>query len=175
MVTPDSPAPTRLAAVCTGNICRSPMAEAVLADLVERDDLLRGRLVVSSAGTARWHLGESMDPRARRALDQAGLRRAGSPAAYADAAYLDAQDVVLVMTREHHREVLTRRTRTEGRVILLRDLIDEPGLDLADPYYGRDDDFDECLAVIRRAGQRLTAELRRPPGAGSSAAGSPAA
>jgi protein-tyrosine phosphatase len=95
-----------------------------------------------------------MDPRARRALDRAGLRRAGSPAAYADAAYLDAQDVILVMTREHRRDVSERRTRRGGAIILLRDLVGPPGLDLADPYFGDDAEFDECLTVIRRAASR---------------------
>jgi len=161
---------TRIAAVCTGNICRSPMAEVVLGDLVDADEHLRGTVVVTSAGTARWHVGEGMDPRARRALDRAGLRRAGSPAAYADTSYLDAQDVILVMTREHRRDVRARLSRRGAQVILLRDLIDEPSLDLADPYYGDDDAFDECLAVIQRAGRRWTSELRRIRDAGSSGA-----
>jgi protein-tyrosine phosphatase len=170
MVTDDSSPVTRVAAVCTGNICRSPMAEVALSDLVERDDLLAGTVIVTSAGTARWHVGEPMDPRARRALDRAGLRGAGSPGAFADAAYLDAQDVVIVMTREHRDDVRRRMTTTRANVILLRDLVDEPGLDLADPYYGDDADFDECLAVIQRAGRRWTSELRRTRGAGSSGA-----
>jgi protein-tyrosine phosphatase len=170
MVTNHSLPMTRVAAVCTGNICRSPMAEVVLGDLVDADDHLRGTVVVTSAGTARWHVGAAMDPRARRALDRAGLRRAGSTAAYADAAFLDAHDVVLVMTREHRLDVRARISRPDVQVILLRDLIDEPGLDLADPYYGNDADFDECLAVIQRAGQRWTSELRRTRGAGSSGA-----
>jgi protein-tyrosine phosphatase len=170
LVTDDTPSVLRVAAVCTGNICRSPMAEVVLRDLVERDERLSGSMLVSSAGTARWHQGAEMDPRARRALDRAGLRGAGSPAAYADTAYLDAQDVVLVMTRENRDDVLARLTRVDGHVILLRDLIDPPGLDLADPYYGDDADFDQCLAVIQRAGRRWIEALRPPRGAGSSEA-----
>jgi low molecular weight protein-tyrosine phosphatase len=170
VVTEDNPRVIRVSAVCTGNICRSPMAEVVLRDLVERDEHLRGRFVVTSAGTARWHEGEHMDPRARRALDRAGLTGPGSPAAFADAAYLDRQDVVVVMTREHREDVLARRTRGDGEVILLRDLLGDIGLDLADPYYGDDGDFDACLDVIRRAGRRWTEALRQPPGAGSSEA-----
>lgn len=156
--------------MCTGNICRSPMAEVVLRDLVERDARLRGRVLVSSAGTGRWHVGDEMDPRARRALDRAGLTGAGSPAAYADRNYLDRQDVVVAMTREHVADVLARRSRVDGEVILLRDLLGETGLDLADPYYGDDAEFDRCLAVIRRAGQRWIEGLRPRPGAGSSEA-----
>ncbi len=161
--TDEPPAITRVAAVCTGNICRSPMAEVVLCDLVERDGRLHGRVRVSSAGTANWHVGDAMDPRARRALDRAGLAGAGSPAAYADAAYLNAQDVVIVMTREHRADVLARLTRRDVQVLLLRDLLGEPGLDLADPYYGDDDAFDDCLSVIQSAGTSFVDGLHKDP------------
>ncbi len=155
------PVPTRVAAVCTGNICRSPMAEVVLNDLVDRDERLRGRVRVSSAGTAKWHVGDEMDPRARRALDRAGFTGAGTPAAFADATYLDAHDVVIVMTREHRADVLGRLTRRDVRVIMLRELLGEPGLDLADPYYGEDGAFDECLETIQRAAESWLEELAR--------------
>jgi len=152
----------RVAAVCTGNICRSPMAEVVLKHLVADDPLLCGHVLVTSAGTARWHLGGAMDPRARAALDRAGLWRAGSPAAYADGAYLDRQDLVAVMTREHRDDVRDRLANPTTEVVLWRDLL-QPGrnLDLADPYYGDHGDFDDCLALLRSGGQRLTLALRR--------------
>ena len=86
--------------ICTGNICRSPMAEVVLAHMVDADPSLRGRVEVTSAGTANWHVGAAMDPRARDALDRAGFKE-GSPAAYADRAYFDSHDIVVGMTREH--------------------------------------------------------------------------
>jgi protein-tyrosine phosphatase len=140
------------------------MAEVVLGDLVERDDRLRGRVRVSSAGTARWHVGDEMDPRARRALDRAGWAGPGSAAAFADSAYLDAHDVVIVMTREHRADVLARLTRRDVQVILLRELLGETGLDLADPYYGDDDAFDECLDVIRRAAERWVEGVARSLG-----------
>jgi low molecular weight protein-tyrosine phosphatase len=162
----------RVAAVCTGNICRSPMAEVAWRHAVGLDPELRGRVEVTSAGVAHWDVGQAMDPRARRALDRAGLTGPGTLAAFADAAYLARQDLVVVMTREHALDV---RSRAGGgpRVVLVRDLAgDGPGLDLADPYYGDDAEFDACLEVITRAGRRLTAELRRRPGGPSSAAGS---
>ncbi|MGH9020343.1 MAG: low molecular weight phosphotyrosine protein phosphatase [Acidimicrobiales bacterium] len=156
-----------LAAVCTGNICRSAMAEVAWRDVFERDELLRRRVVVSSAGTARWDVGQAMDPRARRALDAAGLSAPGTLAAFADGAYVDRQDLIVVMTREQRQDVVARASR-DVEVILVRDLAgDAPGLDLADPYYGSADDFDSCLEVIQRAGRRLTEVLRQRPGAGS--------
>ena len=155
--------------ICTGNICRSPMAEVVLAHLVDADPSLRGRVEVTSAGTANWHVGAAMDPRARDALDRAGFSREGSPAAFADRAYLDRHHIVVTMTREHASDVRRRLSNDTTQVVLLRNLLD-PGknLDLADPYYGDDAEFDECLELIRAGGQRLTSALRSRLDAGSS-------
>jgi protein-tyrosine phosphatase len=147
--------------ICTGNICRSPMAEVMLAHMVDADPSLRGRVDVTSAGTANWHVGADMDPRARDALNRAGFSNEGSPAAFADSAYLDRHDIVVVMTREHAHDVQRRLTNESTEVVLLRNLLD-PGknLDVPDPYYGDDDEFDQCLELIRRGGQRLTSEFR---------------
>jgi protein-tyrosine phosphatase len=157
--------------ICTGNICRSPMAEVVMNRFVDADSSLRGCVDVTSAGTANWHVGSPMDRRARAALDRAGFSGAGSLAAFADRTYLDRQDVVIGMTREHVHEVRKRLSNDATQVILLRNLI-EPGrdLDLFDPYYGSDADFDECLEVVRRGGRRLTSEFRQRLGEGSSEA-----
>jgi protein-tyrosine phosphatase len=151
----------KVATICTGNICRSPMAEVVLKHLIADDPSLLGRVEVTSAGVANWHVGDEMDPRARRALDRAGYHLDGTPGAYATAAYLDAQDLITVMTREHRREVRQRLSNASTTVVLWRHLID-PGIDLdvADPYYGDDADFDQCLTVLESGGQRLTALLR---------------
>ncbi|MHB8334479.1 MAG: low molecular weight protein-tyrosine-phosphatase [Acidimicrobiales bacterium] len=145
-----------VAVICTGNICRSPMGEVALKHLLGASSDLSARIRVTSAGTARWHEGSSMDPRARRALDRAGFVEHGSRAAYADSTYLDRQDLVLVMTREHRADVLARLTNPCTEVVMVRNLL-QPGLDLdvADPYYGTDDDFDACLTVLTEAGRRL--------------------
>ncbi len=144
------------------------MAEVVLTRLVSEDPTLRGRVVVTSAGTARWHVGSEMDQRAREALDRAGFTKPGTPAAYADRHYLDGQDVVIAMTREHVHDVQQRLTNGGTEVILLRNLLD-PGqnLDVADPYYGDAREFDECLELLRRGGQCLTSVLRLRLDAGS--------
>ena len=106
---------------------------------------------------------------ARDALDRAGFSREGSPAAFADRAYLDRHDIVVTMTREHASDVRRRLSNDTTQVVLLRNLLD-PGknLDLADPYYGDDAEFDECLELIRAGGQRLTSALRSRLDAGSS-------
>ena len=154
--------PIRVAMICTGNICRSPMAEVSLRHLVSEDGLLARRVEITSAGTANWHVGSPMDPRARSALDRAGLHLEGTLGAYADSNYLNRHDLIIVMTREHLHDVRQRLSNESTEVIMLRNLL-EPGLDLdlADPYYGDDLDFDECLEVLTRGGRRLTSVLRQ--------------
>ncbi|HEY8081792.1 MAG TPA: hypothetical protein VIE15_06840, partial [Acidimicrobiales bacterium] len=79
-------APYRVLFVCTGNICRSPMAEVAFRAISERTALADGGTLadvveVDSAGTANWHEGSPMDPRARTALDAQGFHGPGSLAA----------------------------------------------------------------------------------------------
>ena len=142
------------------------MAEVIVQDLIERDPVLKGHVIVTSAGTARWHVGSPMDERARRALDGAGYHLVGSLGAFADAAYLNRQDLVIVMTREHCHDVAQRLTNTSTDVVMWRNLL-EPGLDLdvADPYYDNDEMFDDCVNLFTTGGRRLTSELRRRWGA----------
>jgi protein-tyrosine phosphatase len=151
----------KVATICTGNICRSPMAEVVLKHLIADDPSLNGRVEVTSAGVANWHVGDQMDPRARRALDRGGYLLHGTPGAYATPEYLDAQDFVTVMTREHRHEVQQRLSNPLTTVVLWRHLIDpQHDLDVADPYYGDDAEFDQCLEILGSGGQRLTSMLR---------------
>ncbi len=153
-----------VATICTGNICRSPMAEVVLRDLIARDDGLAGEVRVTSAGLDHWHVGDPMDGRSRRALDQAGYPGPGSRARHADAPYLDAQDLVIVMTREHREEVWRRSPRDPERVVLLRNLGVTPlDLDLADPYYGQAREFDDCLRTITEHLTALVNARRHSP------------
>ncbi|HEY7931045.1 MAG TPA: low molecular weight protein-tyrosine-phosphatase [Acidimicrobiales bacterium] len=150
-----------LGVICTGNICRSPMAEVVLRKLVADDPILVERVKISSAGTARWHVGAAMDPRAQAALTRAGFTEPGSPGAFADRAYLASLDLAIVMTREQ-REDIHDRFGDKLEVHLLRQYHDPPvELDVADPYYGDQHDFDACLESIRAAAPRVTLALRR--------------
>jgi len=151
-----------VAVICTGNICRSPMAEVALRDLIAKDDLLASRVNVTSAGTANWHVGSEMDERARAALDRAGLTQEGTLGQFASGDYLNEHDVVFVMTREHVRDVEHRLTNPSTQVVLARNLLDGPrDLDVADPYYGTDQDFDACLAQLTECVRQLTLVLRQ--------------
>jgi protein-tyrosine phosphatase len=137
--------------VCTGNICRSAMAEVALRDELTRRALADGRVLddvvdVQSAGTSSWHAGEPMDPRARAALDRAGLTGDGSDAAQVTRAQLQRAALVVALDHGHRAEL--RALAPDVEITLLRWWAEGDDLDVADPYYADDEAFDACLARI---------------------------
>jgi protein-tyrosine phosphatase len=164
----------RVAFVCTGNICRSPMAEVVLRALAAESSLADGsrlgdRLVVSSAGTTAWHAGEPMDPRARSVLAARGYTDHGHVAQPFETAWLDSTDLVVCMDRGHRQTLagLARGTagddRHEERLVLLRSFDERAGgsVDVPDPYNGDEIDFETCLDMVEAGCRGLAAQLGR--------------
>jgi protein-tyrosine phosphatase len=144
--------------VCTGNICRSPSAELVVAEHVRRAGL-DGRVRVTSAGIDPWHVGEPIDRRAREVL-----ARRGYPVEHVAAQVRPEDltaDLVLAMDRGHEK-ALRKRVDDSSRVRLLRSF--DPGatrdLEVPDPYYGGPDGFEEVLDMIEAATPGLLAWVR---------------
>ena len=93
-------APYRVCLVCLGNICRSPMAETVLRAELAAAGLAgetAGAVVVDSAGTGDWHVGEMMDPDARKALAGRGHDGSGHRARQFEPSWLSRYDLSLAM------------------------------------------------------------------------------
>jgi protein-tyrosine phosphatase len=135
--------------VCTGNICRSPLAEKVFTAELERAGLADG-VRVTSAGTGGWHVGSPADDRAA-----ALLRAEGYPDAHA-ARQVDAEQLgadLVVALDDSHRRALRAMVPEPDRVRLLRsfDPAAPDGAEVPDPYYGGDEGFVEVLAMIRAA------------------------
>jgi protein-tyrosine-phosphatase len=148
----------KVAVICTGNICRSPIGEILLREAIAATPAMAQRVAVTSAGTANWHVGKEMDPRAAAALQRAGLPTDASLGAFASAELLREFDLVVVMTREHRTDVLARHP--EADVLLVRELLGHGSMDVADPYYGHDNDFDDCLAMLRDATPLVVREIQ---------------
>ncbi|MCM6773480.1 low molecular weight phosphotyrosine protein phosphatase [Nocardia sp. CDC159] len=134
--------------ICTGNICRSPMAEKIFAAHLERAGLA-DRVRVSSAGTTAWHVGSDADARTTAVLNRHGYP-VGHVAAMVGADHLDA-DLVVALDTSHERD-LTRLGVPPERRRLLRSFdpdADDP--DVPDPYYGDDADFELVREQIEAA------------------------
>jgi len=137
----------RIAVVCLGNICRSPMAEVVLRDRLEASG--RTDVEVSSAGTGDWHVGEPMDRRAAATLSRHGYDPSGHRAQQYDATA--DYDLVLAMDASN----LADLGGPSARVRLFRDFDPVGPGDVPDPYFGGDDGFDEVLAIVERVADAL--------------------
>ncbi|WP_018335804.1 low molecular weight protein-tyrosine-phosphatase [Actinomycetospora chiangmaiensis] len=148
----------RLVTVCTGNICRSPMAEQVLR-VALADAGLSDRVEVSSVGIGPWHVGEPMDRRAAATLSAHGYTSEHVARQVADDV-IDA-DLLLAATADHARD-LRRAGADPEAVRLLRsfDPAASDGAEVPDPYYGGDEGFDEVLAMIEAAAPGVVAWVR---------------
>ena len=164
----DLPAPTgptyRLCFVCSGNICRSPIAAVVMRQLVDEAGLT-GSIEVDSAGTGEWHAGEGADPRAVAVLHRSGYDGSAHRAQGFRSTWLDDRDLLLALDNGHLRELLAlaRTDEQRARVRLLRSFDDEApeGAEVADPYFGDDRDFAEVLDQVERACRGLLDAVAR--------------
>jgi protein-tyrosine phosphatase len=146
--------PTRVLFVCSGNICRSPTAEAVLRGLVD-DAGLDGEIEVDSAGTGSWHVGQPPDDRAIAAAARRGIRLTGA-ARQVDPSDFDEFDLLLAVDEENLQRL--RRIAPSGSAERIR-LLDD--VDVPDPYYGGPEGYDAVLDQVDAACRRLLDELRQ--------------
>ena len=155
--------PARILMVCTGNICRSTMAHAILEQAAARAGV---DVVVDSAGVSDEEAGNPIDRRAARVLRDAGYAVPDHRARQIRAGELGEWDLILAMT-SRHLNVLERLFDRAGvehegapasaldlaegpRVCLYRDLDPEGSGDVPDPWYGGHQDFLDTLEVIER-------------------------
>ena len=147
--------------VCMGNICRSPTAEAVFREHAARAGL-GGSLLIESAGTGGWHVGEPPDRRAivharRRGYDLAGLR----------ARQVRRDDFtrfawILAMDMHNLRDLVALRPPAyAGHLGLLLDFVPDVGSrEVPDPYFGGPEGFEQVLDLMERASAALLARIR---------------
>ncbi len=136
--------------VCTGNICRSPMAEKVFAHQLAGRGLAR-QVRVNSAGTRDWFLGHPADSRASSVLAAHGYP-ADHCVTQVSNDHLRA-DLIVALARKHAWRLLYLGAERK-RVRLLRSFdpsVKRNLLDVEDPYYGTREDFEDVLQVIETA------------------------
>lgn len=128
---------TKILFVCHGNICRSPMAEFVMKDLLEKEGLA-GEVWVESAATSREELGNPVYPPARQMLAAHGISCQGKTARQLQRADYQNFDLLVGMDRQNLRNMeRICGGDPEGKLSLLLDFTNRPG-DVADPWYTGD-------------------------------------
>lgn len=152
--------PRRVLFVCTGNICRSAMAERLLAHWSDERGL---RLEVRSAGVAAesWY---EVPEHARRLLAAEGVPPFEHSPRLATRDHLRWADIVLVMTRAHRERVAEQYPEFGGKTFLLRERAGFGELDVEDPMGGSEETFARCLAVLKESLEPLVARgFAAPP------------
>jgi len=164
-------APYRVCLVCLGNICRSPMAETVLrAELVAAG--LDGAVIVDSAGTGDWHIGDAMNSGARAALASRGYDGSAHRARQFQASWLAQRDLILAMDARNLAD-LRRMARAQGhgtgaqdadRIRLFGEvggLTEADGGEIPDPYGGNAVEFGYVLDLLGAAAPVIVGRLAR--------------
>lgn len=147
--------------VCMGNICRSPMAEGVFRHHVTQAGL-EGRIVIDSAGTHDYHVGEPPDPRAQRAAGRRGYDLSMLRGRQVSRADFGEFDYLLAMDRMNLRvlERLCPSRHGHKLKLFLEFSNDAAPREVPDPYYGGDQGFEHVLDLVEAAAQGLLAHLR---------------
>jgi protein-tyrosine phosphatase len=154
----------RLLFVCLGNICRSPTAEGVMRELVEREGLQES-IELDSAGTGAWHVGSPPDARATAAARSRGTLLEGSARQVTPEDFAEF-DLVIAMDSENLRALrqLAGDESRRAKVRMLREF--DPAsaqagdLDVPDPYYGGEGGFDEVYNLVHAACSGLLERIK---------------
>ena len=157
--------------VCLGNICRSPMAAAVLAG--KTADWTAPRIQVNSAGTGSWHIGQGPHPSSKKIWEAAGYKYSHTARQFAANDFF-IHDLILVMDSSNYHNVISLAESEEQRskVFYLRNFdpalksIDPSSadyfkLEVPDPYNQSDEAYEETLAMVECAVDGLLLELTR--------------
>ena len=147
--------------VCLGNICRSPLAEAVFRRRANEAGL-GDVFEVQSSGTGRYHVGEQADERMRQTAVKYGMSLEEHRAQQFAESHFDEFDHVFVMDKTNLHDVLYLDVaETFGnKVRLFREFDPDPGdYQVPDPYFGGDQGFDRVYAIVDRTVERLLERL----------------
>ena len=149
----------KLLFVCLGNICRSPLAEAIFKRQVQNKSLAHA-LHADSCGTSNYHIGDGPDPRTVRnaRVNGVAINHVGRQLTIDD---LEAFDLILAMDQSNLANILRLSGASEQRhkIKLMREFDPFGPGDVPDPYHGSEADFQEVFEILDRSVDRMIATL----------------
>ncbi len=145
--------------VCLGNICRSPIAEATMQQLIVEKGI-SNKVKVDSAGTANYHIGDLPDHRTRQSAEENGLKlthrcRQISIQDFSDFDYIVPMDANNLADIQTLSLMAFGQHQSEENVFLLRkfDATSQPTDSVPDPYYGTKADFENVFQIVKRSNE----------------------
>ena|SRR5690606_9149898 len=149
--------PVRILMVCLGNICRSPLAEGLLASKLPKD-----KFIVDSAGTGHWHVGKQPDPRSIATATKYGIDITCQKGRLFQKSDFDTFDYIFVMDSSNYHDVLAIADTDEQKqkVSMILDVL-FPGekVDVPDPYFGLENGFEVVYQMLDEACDKIAEEL----------------
>jgi protein-tyrosine phosphatase len=141
--------PIKIVMVCLGNICRSPLAEGILAS-----KLPKKKFMVDSAGTGSWHIGHSPDQRSIITAKKNKLDISQQKGRQFTSADFDEYDYIYAMDNSNYYDVIQLAKNNEQKKkvhLILNELFPNENVDVPDPYYGLQNGFDSVYKILDEA------------------------
>ena len=146
----------KLLFVCLGNICRSPLAEAIAKSLIQKEGL---NITCDSAGTSGLHKGEQADIRVRNEAQKKGYEVTSLSRPFEQKDF-DNFNWIIVMDNFNFKDVLklSRNKQDQKKILKMADFCKEHDI-VADPYYGNKKDFEQLVEVLEEGCNNLLKKL----------------
>lgn len=141
--------PIKILMVCLGNICRSPLAEGILASKLPKD-----QFIVDSAGTGSWHIGRQPDSRSIEVAKKYQLDISLQKARQFSAKDFEDFDFIYAMDNSNYRDILDLASNQEQKnkvQLILNELLPDENAEVPDPYYGVANGFEVVYKMLNEA------------------------
>lgn len=145
---------TNVLMVCLGNICRSPLAEGILKNMVDTKSVF-----VDSAGTAGYHIGKAPDRRSIAVAKKYGIDISGQVCRKFTSQDLDDFDIIFGMDKSNYENILRLSHNDEQRQKVYLLLGNAPEKEVPDPYYDSEDGFEKVYQLINEACNRIAKQF----------------
>ncbi len=143
--------------VCLGNICRSPLAEGILASKLPKD-----KFIIDSAGTGDWHVGKKPDERSIATAKKNGIDIGNQRGKLFVKSHFQEFDYIFVMDNSNYDNVVELAPNQESKnkvQLILNELFPNENVDVPDPYYGLQNGFDMAFEMLNESCEILAKRL----------------
>ena len=151
--------PIKILMVCLGNICRSPLAEGILASKLPADTFK-----IDSAGTGSWHIGNSPDERSIAVAKKNKIDISKQKGRQFKISDFEVFDYIYVMDNSNFKDVikLAKTPEQRGKVqLILNELFPNENVDVPDPYFGLQDGFENVYKMLNEACDSIVEKLNK--------------